>query len=237
MTVKELLRGALRKTGIVVSGEDATAEEYADALLDLNSMLSAWAGEGYPIYASAVHNWTLTAGDADVTMGPTGTVTTIGRPIRIREAMARVGSTDYPVEVLGHESQYMTLTDKSSTGIPDRVFYRPDYPDGMLYLYPAPISGIDFHVRADVIFAEVTDYEADYALPQEIKEGIQWSLATRMNKELTGQDPSQHMVLMATAGYRAIERMGAMRILGVPVKSVTPFTRDRRGNYLFEGTT
>jgi hypothetical protein len=67
-TALVLVRRALRLATVIASGETPAADQIADTLSVLNSMLAEWhdAGIGVPDYSIANEAATLTMGDGDV---------------------------------------------------------------------------------------------------------------------------------------------------------------------------
>ena len=139
MTGRELVTAALRLIGAVAPGESLDAAEATDGLASINRMLDSWSNEGLTIHAVTGESpLTLTAGDASVTLGASGDITT--RPMTIEKAVIRNGTTDYaPLRVMT-ASEYAAISDKSVQSIPDSVYDDGGYPQRTLTLYPVPSS-------------------------------------------------------------------------------------------------
>jgi hypothetical protein len=50
MTARDMVTQAMREIGVIASGEQPTADEMADGILRLNSMLKAWAAKGLNLW-------------------------------------------------------------------------------------------------------------------------------------------------------------------------------------------
>lgn len=84
-TVRDLIKGSLRLLGAIAPGETPSADEQAEALLALNSMISSWSTESLTIYSRVRESFTLTPGQQMRTLGVGGSFNT-SRPMEIEEA-------------------------------------------------------------------------------------------------------------------------------------------------------
>jgi len=174
-SVRDVIRSSLRKIGAVAAGETPTAAEEQDALKAFNSLLENWFGEGVVVFASVKETKTLTASDAEYTWGSGGDITTT-RPNEVLGAFIRDGTTDHPIDIIG-ERQYRGISDKSTEGRPEKLFYQPEYPLGKIYLYFTPNSAYALHLWSRKVLAEVTAIAGDVAFPPQYKRAIEFNLA------------------------------------------------------------
>ena len=92
-SIKSLIDAALRKLGLLGTGEQAEPSEYAEALSCLRMMLDTWSTESLLVPFTITEEFDLTAGQAHYAMGPGGDWHT-ARPeaievVRILEADGR----------------------------------------------------------------------------------------------------------------------------------------------------
>ena len=73
MTANELITRALKTVGVLASGETASSDDVADALVVLNNMVDTWATERLTIYTVARTAFDLSASTQDYTIGTGGT--------------------------------------------------------------------------------------------------------------------------------------------------------------------
>jgi hypothetical protein len=139
VTGRELITASLRLIGALAPGETLASQEATDGLASLNRMIDSWSTEGLVIHAitseSAI---ALTAGDATVTLGALGDLTT--RPMELVSVVYRDGTLDYPPLVPLTAEQYAAIPIKTIQSIPGYYYDDGGYPQRTLTLYPAPSS-------------------------------------------------------------------------------------------------
>lgn len=157
-TANDLIKRALRKGRCIGKDQTPTADESADALSELNSMLGKWRNEGLLIPRIQQESFALVSGQASRTIGPTGNFATV-RPTGIAAGcFVRRGGVDTPVAVLPDRTQYDAIAVKSTAGLVKAIYYDPTYPNGTLYFYPVPDA-------ADTIFLNsLAQLQADLTL-------------------------------------------------------------------------
>lgn len=72
MTPRAVISAALRKIGVIASGEAPTASEFQDSLAALNSMLKSWSGKNLALPFLPREVFPLQSGKGIYTMGPGG---------------------------------------------------------------------------------------------------------------------------------------------------------------------
>jgi len=141
VTALDYVVAALKEIGVLAAGEDAEANDAADALSALNRLLDQWAVERLNIY-------TIVRTTVPIVSG-TGTYSIVGTATQPRPAfLDHVGyidtSTDPDSEYLLQpitEDGWAGIAQKGLTGsIPSSWYYNPTFPNGTLTLYPAPTS-------------------------------------------------------------------------------------------------
>ena len=138
MTGKEIIRAALRQNGTIGATQEPTAADYAACLEYLNNLGDSWSAEGLLVFAFSRETFTLVAGQASYTLGPSGDFNTT-RPAYIDSAQIRYPSseTDYDVEVVP-QNQYDRLSLKTTQGRPYWLFYNPTMATGTVILGYVP---------------------------------------------------------------------------------------------------
>lgn len=177
-TANDLIRRALRLIGVLATGEHPDANQAADALESLNSMIDSWRNESFTVFALRTEQLAIT-GAASYTIGPTGTLNTV-RPVRIDSAFWREGTTDYPLRQ-AQSVPWSRIADKTTTGTPDLLYYEPAVPLGVIYLHPIPTAGT-LHL---VTLTPISEFALSDAvtLPPGYREAIAYQLAMRLAPE------------------------------------------------------
>ena len=137
-TIRKILKRSLITAGILTKNEAMSSSEAEDANDTLNAMLSSFSNESMLITARTEETFNLT-GSASYTIGTGGVFNTV-RPISIVSAYITNGGTDFPLEIIS-DTNYSSIQDKTTTGLPDKLFYNGAYPMGTIKLSPIPVSG------------------------------------------------------------------------------------------------
>lgn len=200
-TAEKIIKRSLRLIGVLAAGETLSAEDLADSLDALNDMLDGWRADSLMVYALRDESLTMT-GAASYTVGTGGDLNT-DRPVRIESAYWRSGSTDYPLRI-APAGQWNAITDKSTTGTPDWLYYDAANPLGVIRLHPSPSDGV-LHVSTWVPLLSVAATD-DIDLPPGYREMLVYQLAMRLAPEYGKSAPAE-VVAMASA---AKDRVGVI---------------------------
>lgn len=176
----DMVSSALRKVGVLASGETAQGEEADETLEIMNDILEQWSLEDLMIYCSTVLTLPLTAGINNYTVGPTGDLVAV-RPIEILQANLRTADLlDLPISILDFEN-YQGILQKATDGtLPQYLAYQPTAPDGTLYLWQSPSSGLSVRMTVAYQFLQVADLSTDVVLPIGYKKAIQDALTVEL---------------------------------------------------------
>lgn len=201
-TARTIIKRAMRKAGILTTGQEPTADEANDALDSLNDLLASLFNENLIVYGRSVESFTLTASQASYTIGSGGDFNTT-RPNAIASAYVRIGNIDYPLE------PYMdTLYDentalKTLSTIPNSYVYENTYPLGRFTLYPVPASGWTLYLRLEKPVTELT-LDSTVSMPPGWNQFLIYKLATILAPEY-GQQIDPNVVLIANQSKEALE--------------------------------
>ena len=137
MTARELVTRALRKIGVLASGETAEASMAIDALSDMNTLIDSFKNNGLMIYENNIRSLTLVSGQQTYTIGASGDFDAV-RPVSISQASYVSNNIEYPIEIITKD-EWAQITDKqTSSDIPTKLYYNPAYPLGELNFWPKP---------------------------------------------------------------------------------------------------
>ena len=112
----------------------------------------------------------------------------IARPDRIEGAYFRQLVTagnqpiDYPLRLMESYVDYAQLIAlKSLQSFPAHACYRPDYPTGSLFVYPAALSNLyEVHILTKAILSQFATLTTSVSLPPEYNAAIKWNLTVRL---------------------------------------------------------
>lgn len=140
-TVSQILTRSGQALGYTGRGEVLSATDANDALASFNAMLDSWSGEGLASYANQTISHTLVNGTQSYTIGSGGTINTT-RPDNILQAWIRdFSNLDFPMEVVPQDEWNDIVMKGNNSQIPQVLFYDPQYPLGIIYVFPVPLIG------------------------------------------------------------------------------------------------
>lgn len=213
-TVNAIVSAALRLLKVNQAGEAASASEAEDGRIALNDLIEEWNNQPLMQPAKAQISQALTT-SATYTFGTGGNNST--RPVRIFKAFIRdTGGIDSPVEILMNE-EYNDIPMKSTSGPGPSLYYRAEYPLGVVKLYPAPTSGHTLYLECQAALSTYDDVSDSVDLAPGYLKAMKYNLAIAISPEY--KDPSRVVIMEAQKSIEMIKRMNAkdkpvMRSLG-----------------------
>jgi hypothetical protein len=220
-TVRETCNAAMELCGVLAGGETASATDEQRVFRALRGMLESWGTERNFISVTTEDQIAIT-GATSYTIGATGADVTSVRPNAVADdCFVRVGGSDYPCYQI-NEQEYNEITNKSATGFPGRIFYKPTMPNGTIYLWPVPLTGTLFLYSVKPLDA-LSLISDSLTYPPGYQRAIEYSLA----EEIEGLfdlpvPPSVHSI--ANKARRNIKRMNAQdRMLHMPSELLPRF--------------
>ena len=187
VTRDDIIKGALRKIGVVAQGETPTSDQITEASFALNLMVKAWEADGMPLWALRTTAIPLTAGVNTYNIGITKTVN-IDKPLKVIQAWIRdtTSNVDTPMRILTKQ-EYSILGNKTTPGKPIQIYYEPLSDYGVLHVFPTPAS-IDAS-NNQIYITYQRPYE-DFNIatdtpdfPQEWYDAVVYGLAVRLAPE------------------------------------------------------
>lgn len=125
------------------------------------------------------------------------------RPVRINTAFVRVvnsatGYLDFPVEVIAAD-QYAEIGIKTlPCPWPNRVYYQPSSPLGVLNYYPNPQQG-EMHLFEEVVVAQFSTLNDYLVIAPGVQAALHWNLAVKLMPEFGKMEQGQVQMVMEQA--------------------------------------
>ncbi|MDH4183352.1 MAG: hypothetical protein OEV92_03955 [Nitrospinota bacterium] len=181
-TAQDIITASMRKIGVARRGMTPDAADIADGLAALNRMISAWALENLMAKARTLAGYPLVSGQYEYTIGTGGNFNAT-RPEEIVGAWVRdANGLDYPVEIIPREA-YEGTSLKSSPGRPYRLYYDPQYPLGIVKVWPAPQTIETIYLDQVVKLSEYATAATAVDLPPGYEDCLIYGLAVRLAPE------------------------------------------------------
>lgn len=199
-TAQTLIKASLRAINAIATGETPTAAEMAEALEAMKIMLRSWSGNTIMVYTISQDTLALT-GASSYTIGSGGDCDTEW-PTEIKGAVV---DEQYNLTLIG-ERRYRSLA-RESYSVPTYLYYNPDYPLGVLYLYGT--GGASMVIDSLKALTDPTTLTTSVAFPTSYDAAIKWNLALELAPEY-GKDPSALVVKNAIDSKKTIMSKNAM---------------------------
>ncbi len=215
MIVQDVITDTLVALGEVGQGETVNPDELAFSLTRLNAMLDSWSTERLSLYTTPRAQFTLSANVQDYTIGPTGTFTTIGRPVLLQTAAIIISGTTirFQMNVLTSK-QWSLIQEKGLVGVlPTDIYLDQDFPNAGIHLWPIPSGTPDIELYYWAPLTQFVAVSDTFAFPpgyqDAVKYGLMVHLAQAYNKSV---DPA--ILALAQQKKVAIQTLNAQILAG-----------------------
>jgi len=191
VTAQTIVKTALRKAGDTF----ASADNQANALVDLNAMIGQWSAESLMVPSITTENFTLSANDGEYSIGSGGDFDTV-RPVKIEGAYLKDSNGyDYPLSPMSREA-YNAIVDKTTQSRPEQYLYIQSYPLGKILFDYLPDSVYTFYFDSIKPLTEFSTLTATVNLPDEYKMALIYNLVLLIADDL-GKPLSPRTIALA----------------------------------------
>lgn len=205
-TAQSLIQTSLEQLGVYAPGETLTDADAERGLQLLNAMLDSWSNESLACYAIQEQNFPLQVGINQYTIGPGGTFNGT-RPIKVIEGPVAAYIKDqnqnrYPVAVIPQDRWNMIGLLTNNSNIPDTMFYDPQYPLGIINIFPTPNQSNTLYFDAYLQFSDFANLTTVMNLPPGYEAAIFSNLAVWLKPFFRDAqlDPDVRLLAMETKG-------------------------------------
>lgn len=180
-TARDIIQDALEMLGVYAAGEIMSDADAQRGLSCLNAMVDSWSNESLTCYANLEQSGTLVPGQQYYTIGPGAADFNMQRPIAITvgPGAARITDTNgnqYDMEVIQQDRWNLIGAPYTTSDIPDTLFYNPQYPIGILGVFPVPIIGYTMTWDSRL---QISDF-ASLLTPMSLPPGYYMALTTNL---------------------------------------------------------
>lgn len=178
----QVISGALRKLGVLVSGGSPTTNQVTDATQALNALVKAFQADGMPLWAITNYTFTNTLAVDTYTIGVGQTLNT-AQPLKVIQAFYTVsGQAPISMNVYNRYDYNLLPISTNVTGIPVNLYYQPLRTTGIIKLWPTPIDAtttVTIHYQRP--FEDMDNATDDFDFPaywiQALIYNLAWVLA------------------------------------------------------------
>lgn len=198
-TARDLITDALYDSGAYGQGDSLDPMDAQRSVRAMQRMLDSWSNDNLAIYTTTDATVPCVAGTASYA---TATWTPTTRPVTIQNAYLRSGTLDYKLSLIA-ELEYDELPDKTTQGLPCKLFYKADAATGTAYLYPTPDAAYTLHVVGRLPLASALTLDTVLTLPPGYERAIVKNLAVELC-DTFGIDARGSLAQSAADSYRAL---------------------------------
>jgi hypothetical protein len=204
VTRDTIINAALRALGVLGAADTATATDIKNCSEALNLIIKNLSIEGAELWAIDEIQVPLVAGVSSYTIGPTGSVYSPYRPLRLIDScyIRDAQGNDVPLQIISRQ-EYNQLGQKTSLGIVNQIFYDPQIPDGVLYVFNTPVDSTrTIHLVVQRPIQDVSSGTDNFDLPQEWFLPLKWMLAEEICSEYGASQAKTQLAISKAAFYR-----------------------------------
>lgn len=178
VTRDDVINAALRAMGVISAGQTASSDDLINCTQALNLILKAWAKKGLLVWTIDQQALPLVAGKGTYTVGSGAEFNTPYHPPRLLSAFLRNNASESDVVVLNiAKSDYDLLGNKTSQSIVNQVWYDPQLPLGVLYVYSVPQdANYTLYATFQRPLQDITSATDNFDLSQDFFLPLKWSL-------------------------------------------------------------
>lgn len=202
-TIREIVTGSLRLLEVIGAGEAPTAEDAADALSSLSSMMDSWSIDGNKVFTESVETFNLVAGTDTYTIGSGGTFNAT-RPVKIRAATINAADSTTSVLKIMSAEEYASQPDKFISGLPYGVYYDSGYPLSTFRFTYIPNQAYVLKLYSEKPLTIYSSLNDTLVAPQGFERALRFNLAVEIAPEY-GKEPSPLILSTATESRRTVE--------------------------------
>lgn len=207
-TAKALIKASLRKLGVIGVGENPEANEFTEALEEFNRMVDSWNTERLTVPVVNRSEYTIGSGVDFLEIGPSGNIDW-ERPLKLEPDDAYIRetgtTTEYPLKVWSRE-RWGSIPDKGQTGKPSVLYYEPQFPRGVIRLWPKTDKSYDLILYTWGLLAQISNVEQTLALRPAYADAMVHELAARLAPEY-GKSVPPEVALGAAQGKANLKRI------------------------------
>ena len=205
-TALDIITSAFSRIGVYAPGETTGSADSATALALLNEMIDEWSNENLMCYANTETAIPLVVNQAAYSL------TGAARPISINYAAGSayvqdVNFNNWPITIRDQNTWNMN-TNRSVTGnVPTDMFYDPQFPTGILNVYPVPNSGgYTLFFDATVQLAGFPDLSTAVSLPPGYLSALNNNMAVLLWADFLPGEPGQTLQARAAESKAWVKR-------------------------------
>lgn len=185
ITAQDVIQDALELLQVYAPGETANQADFARGFSVLNQMMDVWSNESLACYAWTTQTFTLIPGQYQYTVGSSTADITGPRPLRVSDVPGAAYLLDtnlnrYLMDVLDQMMWNIQTTAVANSDLPNLLFYDPQFPLGIINVWPTPSVGYTCSFLSYLQLADFSSLDAAFSLPPGYQRAITSNLAVML---------------------------------------------------------
>lgn len=212
-TAGSMIQDTLEAMKVYAPGVAVNAADSARMLSVMQQMLDSWSNQPYACYANLEQSFPLVANKRSYTIGPSGAPDiTAPRPLEIMIGPGRAYLTDtnnnrFAIDVIEQDEWNLIGLLTETSQLPDRLFYDPQYPLGIINIFPTPLIAYTVSFDARLQLQAISNLSTVFSLPPGYMEAIKDNLIIRAWKYFKQGAPGQDLKDAAGTSLANIKRV------------------------------
>jgi hypothetical protein len=184
VTADDIITDAYCKLGVYAPGEPVSGPDMLTGFGCLNDLLDNWSNQSLAAYANVDNSVVLISNKSSYTVGTGGDIN-VTRPLSLNSSpgsayIVDVNSNVYPVTVLD-QNAWNSISARNVTGTwPEWIFYDPQFPLGILNVWPTPTAGYTLHFTSRIPFVDAAAETSTISLPPGYAIALKYNLAVEL---------------------------------------------------------
>jgi len=217
VTANDLITRSMKSLQSLGGSEVPSATEANDGLTALNAMLDSWSNEGLISYQNQEQSFPLVVGQNQYTIGTGGQIN-VTRPLEITQAYVQdSGSNNFVMQILPRDK--WNMIGNRGTGItsqiPDTLFYDPQFPLGVINIFPTPLLGYTVFFDSSLQQVTFSTLTATLTMPPGYERAMVYNLAVEISS-MFGIPIPQVAPGAKNVGQLAAESLGNIKRTNIP---------------------
>lgn len=198
--VSDLIVEAYAEIRVARAGDTLAPELLAFGVSKLNRLLDRYNADPRAAHTVGFQSFVPTPNHAPHTIGPNSADWTItGRPTKIIGANVILNTVSpairLPIRIRDDEWWLNEAVQGLATSIVTDLYYEPDWPNGMVNLWPVPTAAYPIELELNATYAVLQDTDV-FWLPYGYRDAITLRLGCEL-ASANGQDPSPYLLKTA----------------------------------------
>lgn len=183
VTALDLVSDSLEQLGVYAPGEQISAADGSRSLSVLNDMMDIWSNESLACFDWLTQTFTLIPNKFQYSVGPDPSADIVGqRPLRVSDAAGAAYLLDqnlnrYDMDVVDNQTWNIRTTAVANSDLPDHLWYDPQYPLGVINIWPTPTVGYTCSFMSYSQLGDFASLAATFSLPPGYKRAIVCNLS------------------------------------------------------------